>query len=190
MLSPFCESFKQKHMECRKLCPNLNDNIKYVTHIKNVQLYIKLGMLNTKIHSVATFKQSAWMKPFVEYNTKWRQAACNDFEKDLYKLMNNACFGKTMENVRDRKDIKLVSNARKFFKLIVIQHLESFKIVNEYTVLVNRLRTSALLNNPIYAGFCILELWKVLMYKFYYNVSVDKYGDDCCLLTRIRYVIV
>jgi len=109
-----------------------------------------------------------------------RQAACNDFEKDL--LMNNACFGKTMENVRDRKNIELVSNGCKFLKLIAKPHLETFKILNENTVLVDRLKTSALLDKPIYAGFCILELSKVVIHDFHYNVIVDKYGDKARLL--------
>jgi len=122
------------------------------------------------------------MKPFVEYNTKLRQAACNDFEKDLYILMNNAYFGKTMEYVRDRKNIELVSSSRKFLKLIAKPHLESFKILNENTVLVDRLKTSAMLDEPIYAGFCILELSKVLMCDFHYNVIVDEYGDKARLL--------
>jgi len=153
MLSPFCESFGQKHFETRKLCPNLNDKVKYVLHVKNLQLYKRLGMTIGEIHRLLRFSQSAWMKKYIDFNTKLRQAACNDFEKDLFKLMNNACFGKTMENVKLRKNIDLVSNARKFLKLIAKPQLEAFKILIENTVLVNRVKETVLLDKPIYAGF-------------------------------------
>jgi len=118
------------------------------------------------------------MKPYIDFNTKLRQGACNDFEKDLFELMNNACFGETMENVKLRKNIELVSNARKFLKLIAKPQLKSFKILNENTVLVNRVKETVLLDKPIYAGFCLLEWSKVLMYEFHYDVIVNMYGDN------------
>ena len=182
LLSPFCKSFNQKHFECKKLCPNLYDKIKYVTHIKNLKLYKRLGMTVTKIHRILTFVQSSWIKPYIELNTSLRQRACNQFERDLFKLMNNALFGKFLQRSRDQKNIDLISDATTFQKLIAKPQLESFKIINENTVLVDRLRATVLLDKPIQVGFCVLELSKTLMYEFHYDVMKRKYGSASKLL--------
>jgi len=182
MLSPFCESFGQKHFETRKLCLNLNDKVKCVLLVKNLQLYKRLGITVGINHRVLRFSQSAWMKKYTDVKTKLRQAAFYDFEKDLFKLMNNACFGKTMENVKLRKNIELLSDARQFLKLIAKSQLGAFKTLNENTVLVNRDKETVLLDKPICAGFCILDLSKVLMYEIHYDVIVTMYGDNARLL--------
>jgi hypothetical protein len=96
--------------------------------------------------------------------------------------MNNSTFGKTMENVRRRKKVELVCDKLKVKKLIAKPQLEQFRIVNENTVLIERIRAEVTLDKPIYAGFAILELSKVLMYDFHYNVIVKKYGENARLL--------
>jgi hypothetical protein len=134
------------------------------------------------IHRVLRFTQSSWMEPYIDFNTKLRQAARNDFERDLFKLMNNACFGKSLENVKLRRNIELISDARKFLRLVAKPQLETFKILNENTVLIDRIKETAVLDKPIYAGFCILDLSKVLMYEFHYDVIMKMYGDNARLL--------
>jgi hypothetical protein len=86
MLSPFCQSFKQKHADCRKLVPNLNDKTMYVLHYKSLQLYVNLGLQVTRIriHPVLTFSQRAWMKEYTELNTEKLKCAKNDFERDFF----------------------------------------------------------------------------------------------------------
>jgi hypothetical protein len=182
MLSDFCRSFKQKHFDSKKLVPNLRNKVKYTVHYRNLKLYTSLGIVLTKIHRVLSFAQKPWMKPYIDFNTQKRKFAKNDFEKDLFKLMNNSVFGKTMENVRLRKNIELVSDEKKLMKLLSKPQLDSFKIINENAVLVDRVRKSVKLDKPMYAGLCILELSKLTMYNFHYNVILKRYGTNARLL--------
>ena len=102
--------------DVKKLIPNLGNKTKYVLHYRNLQLYLSLGMKLTKIHRVLQFKQSNWMKKYIEFNTKKRMSATNDFEKDFFKLMINSVYGKTMENLRKRINIRFVNNKKDFLK--------------------------------------------------------------------------
>ena len=94
--------------EVEKLVPNLRDKNHYVLNYRNLQLYLGLGMKLKKIHRALRFEQSPWMEPYIRMNTELRKQATSAFEKDLYKLANNSVFGKTMENLRKRVDVKLV----------------------------------------------------------------------------------
>ena len=100
-----------------KLIPNLNDKKNYVIHHETLKLYLSLGLKLTKIHRGITFEESAWLKPYIDLNTNLRAKATNDFEKDFFKLMNNSVFGKTMENIRNRVDIRLVTRESQAKKL-------------------------------------------------------------------------
>jgi hypothetical protein len=171
-----------KHAFTEKLIGDLHPKIKYKTHYRNLKLYLSLGMKLLRVHRVVAFRQEPWHKPYVELNTKMRQQAKTDFEKDFFKLMVNAFFGKSMENVRKRRKVDLVSDAGKLKKLLAKQQLQQFVIVNEEVVMVERIRAKVTLNKPIYIGFTVLDVSKLLMFDFHYNVIAKRYGKNARLL--------
>ena len=170
--------------EVEKLVPNLMDKTKYVLHYRNLQLYVKLGLRFKKIHRVLKFTQAPWMSSYIEMNTELRKLATTDFEKDLYKLMNNSVFGKTMENLRKRINVKLVrsSDKIKIKKLISSPSFNRVNIFDNDLVAIHMNKTKIKLNRPIYVGMSVLDLSKHLMYDFYYNDLKKQYGDKCDLL--------
>ena len=96
----------------RKLTPNLRDKVKYAVHYRNLKLYLKLGLVVTKVHRVLTFKQLPWLKAYIDFNTRQRSLPGDSFLKDIFILMNNSVFGKTQENLRNRESVELITDAR------------------------------------------------------------------------------
>ncbi len=123
----------------KKLILNFLDKTKYVVHIRNLKYYLEKGMILTKIHRCIKFEQSNWLKPWISFNTDKRTMATNDFEKDLFKLMNNAVFGKTMENVRGHCDFELVCDIKRLEKCLNNPTLKHCHIINENLVGVEKL---------------------------------------------------
>ena len=109
-------------------------------------------------------------------NTELRKKASNDFEKDFFKLMNNAVFGKTMENVRKHRDIKLVKTDHKRNKLVSEPNLSIIEIYQKF-INVEMKKGKVKMNKPIYLGLSILEISKIIMYEFWYDYVKKKYGD-------------
>ena len=186
MLSEYCKNISDKYNISiglvHKLIPTLSNKKNYVLHYRNLQLYLSLGLKVDKIHRVLEFKQSPWLKQYIDFNTEKRKSAKNDFEKDFFKLMNNSVFGKTMENIRKRVDVRLVTDKNKLLKLASKPTYVSSKIFNENLVAVHKIKETLTLNRPAYVGMCILDLSKTLMYDFHYNYIKDKYGDKARLL--------
>ena len=91
----------------------LKNKKSYVVHYRTLQLYIQLGLKLTKIHRVISFTQDKWMRKYIKFNIRERKSEKNDFEKDFFKLANNAVFGKTMENVKNHMDLKLITDNNK-----------------------------------------------------------------------------
>ena len=165
-----------------KLTPNLRNKTKYILHHRNLGLYLSLGLKLTKIHRIIEFKQSKWLAPYIALNTNLRTEAKNNFEKDFFKLMNNSVFGKTMENIRNRKDIKLVTSKQQALKLIAKPNFKHRTIFTENLISVHMSKTKLVFNKPVYVGMCILDVSKTLMYNFHYNYIKPKYNDKALLL--------
>ena len=186
MLSDYCQEIAAKFNIqtglVRKFIPTLSNKEKYVLHYRNLQLYLSLGFKLTKIHMVLAFNQSPWLKQYIEFNTQQRTEAKNAFEKDFFKLMNDSVFGKTMENIRKREDIRLVTDKQKLLKLTSKPTFVSRKIFNENLVTVHKIKETLTLNRPAYVGMCILDLSKTLMYNFHYNYIKRQYDDKAKLL--------
>ena len=179
---PLCPEKVKCKNGVEKLIPNLRDKTKYVLHYKNLIQCLDMGLKVTRIHRGIKFVESEWMKPYIEMNTNLRAKAKNNFEKDFYKLMNNSVFGKTMENIRNRVNVKLVNTEGKLKKLVSKPNFKSCKIFSENLVSVHMKKTSLTMIKPVYLGMCILDLSKTIMYDFYYNYIKQKYGDKAILL--------
>ena len=186
MLSEYCQKIQKKFNIStglvHKLIPTLSNKEKYVLHYRNLQLYLDLGLKLKKVHRVLEFNQSAWLKQYIDFNTQKRSQAKNAFEKDFFKLMNNSVFGKTMENIRKRVDVRLVTDDKKLLKMASKPTFVCSKIFNENLVAVHKIKETITLNRLAYVGMCILDLSKTLMYDFHYNYIKQKYGEKAKLL--------
>lgn len=188
---PFCpESLipPNSNSKIPKLIPNLQPKRNYIIHYRNLKQCLANGLILKRVHRVLTFKQSPWLKKYIDLNSALRNKASNDFEKDFYKLMNNAVFGKTMENVDKRIDVKLLTHwkteKRKLGAeaYIAKPHFKNCSVFSETLVAVQMAKTQVTYNKPIYVGFSILDVSKTRIYDFYYGHIKKKYGDNALLL--------
>ncbi len=136
----------------------------------------------TKIHKGVSFDEKDFMKPYIDLNTELRAKAMTEFEKDFFKLMNNSVFGKTMENVKNRVNVKLVTTKEALNKLVKKSNYVRVNEFHENLVAVHMEKNVNKLNKPIYVGMSILDLSKTLMYDFHYNYVKPKWGDNAELL--------
>ena len=180
---PFlCE--RRKSSKSTKLITSLEDKGKYVVHISALKQALNHGLKLMKVHRVIKFRQEAWLRPYIDMNTKLRKDAKNEFEKDFFKLMNNSVFGKTMENVRNHRDIELVvTNARRK-KLMPEPNYHTCKHFSEDLMVIEMKKTEVYMNKPIYLGQAILDISKTLMYEFWYDYLKPKYKDK----VKLRYM--
>ena len=174
---PFmCEKMKVGGVE--KLVCNLYYKMKYVIHIKALAQAIEHGLVLERIHRVIEFKQSAWMKEYIDFNTRLRAVATNDFEKDFYKLMNNSVFGKTMENIRRHRNIKLFNNREDYLKSVMKPNFKSGTLLGPDLMSCEMGNVKVVMNKPVYLGQTILDLSKTIMYEFHYDYMKRKYSED------------
>ena len=188
MLSDYCKNVTDEYGtnigDVMKLIPNLGSKANYVLHCRNLQLYLSLEMKLTKIHRVLKFKQSDWMKKYIDFNTEKRTNAANSFEKDFFKLMINSVYGKTMENLRKRINVRLVNNEKDFLKYTSRPTHITHKIFGKNYAAIHEIKPVLTLNKPIYVGFTVLELSRLLMDDFHYNFIKNTLMLNCYLLTQ------
>ncbi len=165
-----------------KLVPNLMKKQKYCCHYQLLRFYLEHGLKLVRIHRVLQFNQAKWLAPYIQKNSTLRASAKNDFEKDFFKLMNNAVYGKTCENQKKRTDIQLVNNDKKRKELTEKPHCLGFKIFEENLAAIDMRKIKALIDKPFYVGFSVLELSKLHMYRFHYDFIRAQYGDSAQLL--------
>ena len=161
-----------------KLVCNLFNKKKYVAHINALKQALSHGLKLKKIHRVIKFNQEAWLKPYIDMNTELRKVAKNDFEKNLFKLMNNSVFGKTMANIRKHRDIKLLRTDKKRSKLVSEPKYHTINLISEDLSIIEMKKTKVEMNKPIYLGLSILEISKTLMYEFWYDYMKPKYANN------------
>ena len=118
------------------------------------------------------------MKPYIDFNTQFKTKAKNNFEKDFFKLMNNSVFGKTMENIRKHRNIKLVMTEEKYLHTVMKPNFKSGVRFNENLMGCEMGKVKVVMKKPIYLGQAILDLSKIVMYKFHYDYMKPKYGGE------------
>lgn len=182
----------------RKLLLTLYDKKNYVVHYRMLQFVLQQGLILSKIHRVLQFNQSKWMKSYIELNTELRTKASNDFEKNFYKLLCNAIYGKTMENVRSRSDISLKTywNGRYGAQRIISKpNFKRATVFDENLIAVHMDKLNVYMDKPISIGMTVLDLSKVLMCDFHYNhmkkiyngtIEVVYTGNYDCLFILIN----
>ena len=159
------------YVQTKKLICDWSDKKNYLIHYRMLKFYIRHGMVVERVHNIISFKQSRWLEKYISFITQKRNQALNDFEKDFYKLLINAFYGKSMENVRNRLKIKFFKKDD-YREIIKQQSKLTFNGIHKsyencycYTVRQNEV----LMDKPIYLGFTVLELSKLLMYETYYD---------------------
>ena len=177
--------------KCKTLVCNLYNKKKYVVHINLLKQALNHGLKLKKIHRIIEFNQKAWLKPYIDMNTELRKLARNDFEKDLFKLMNNSVFGKKMRNIRKHRDIKLVTLDKKRSKLVSEPNYHTINLISEDLSIIEMKKSKVKMNKPIYLGLSKLEISKILMYEFWYDYMKPKYNDNVklCYMDTDSFVI-
>ena len=151
-------------------------------HVKALKQALDHGLVLKKIHRVIQLKQSAWMKEYIDFNTRLRTVAKNNFEKDFYKLTNNSVFGKTMENIRKHRDIKLVNNKEDYLKQVMKPNFKGGVLMGADLMSCEMGKIKVKMDKPVYLGQAILDLRKTIMYEFHYDYMKRKHDEKCLKL--------
>ena len=177
--------------KCTMLACTVENKVKYVIPTVALKQAIDHGLILRKVQRVIEFRQEAWLKPYIKMNTKVKMQAKNNFEKDFLKLMNNSVFVKTMENMRNHRDIKLVKNIARRSKLPLESNYHSTKYILEDLLIMDMKKTEVKMNKPVYLNQAILDISKTLTYEFWYDYIKPKYEDKArpCYMDTDSFII-
>ena len=168
---------RKKMEKCNKLVCNIQDKENYVVHIRDFKKALNHGLILKKVHRVIQFNQKAWLKLYIDMNPKLRTETKHDFEKDFFKLMNDAVFGKTMENVRKHSDIKLATRDKGRNELASEPNYHTTKYFSKILMAIEMKKSKVKINKPAYLDMSILDISKTSMYQFWYDYIKPKYQD-------------
>ena len=154
------------------------DKNNYVVHIRLLKQALNHGIILKKVYRVIQFNQEPWLKPYIDMNTELRKQAKNHFEKDFFMLMNNSVFGKTIENVRKHRDIRLVTTDKRRNRLVSEPNYHKAKWFSENLLAIEMKKIKVKMNKPVYLGLPILEVSKPLMHDFWYDYMKPKYAGN------------
>ena len=149
---------RMKINKCSKLCCTIQNKENYVVHISALKQALNHGLKLTKVHRIFEFRQEAWLKPYIDMNSNLRREAKNGFEKNFFKLMNNAVFGKAMENIRNHRDIKIVTTDKRRSILVSEPNYHSSKCISKDLMIIEMRKVEVKMNKPIYLGQAILDI--------------------------------
>ena len=177
------KKFNIKIGTTRKLIPNLYAKKNYITHYRNLKYYLANGWKLTKVHRILEFKTSPWMKPYIDFNTEERMQAINEADKNFFKLMINSVYGKTMENMRKRMKIRIITNEKDCIKYSSRPTFINSIIYGKNLVALHEKPEEIRLSKPIYVGCAVSEERKSKMYRFWYD-----FLKKVCEETRLIYM--
>ncbi|XP_074034142.1 uncharacterized protein [Leptinotarsa decemlineata] len=181
---PFCPEHRTPpNSKLKKLMPTLHNKYEYTLHYRNLKQALEHGLILRKIHKVLKFKQSAWLRPYIELNTRLRTAACSSFENNQFKLANNAIFGKTMENIRLHRIVKLVTSYEGRYgakNLIGSPRFHNRTVFDADLMAIELKKSELVFNKPMYVGMAVLDISKTCMFKFHYNFMLPTLGVEKC----------
>ena len=188
-LSPYslknANEFDIKTGIINKLTPNVMTKNNYVVHYRNLKHYLSKGLILKKVHKILEFKQSVWMKPYIDFNTQKRKEATNAADKNHFKLLNNAVYGKTMENMRKRIKLRIIKEEKDLIKYVSRPTYINHDIFGKRLVAVHERKELLTLNKPICVGCTVLELSKLEIYKFHYDFMKDNVNIFNLIFTDI-----
>ena len=168
--SPYQKQFHQHEAKTKKLMENLIDKSDYVCHYSLLKFFVSRGLIITKISKVLQFRLSNFLKPYIDKNTRLRQEpGISDFRKNFFKLLINSCFGKTMKNLRRRKNLIIVTNEKQAEFYCNQFNFKSFRIFKEDMMAVTILKKLITWNKPTYLGAAVLDVSKLQLYQFHHK---------------------
>jgi len=187
MLSPFQNSLRENlgypaKGNIKKLVPNFYPKKNYIVHYRNLKYYVEKGLIVTNVSRILMFKQKAWLKPYIDFNCEQRKHATTPEAKDIFKLFNNSIYGKLMESKRKHLNIRLIMNEDSAKRYLARGTFESFKIINDDLIMIKLKKSRIVWDKPTFVGQSILDLSKLVMFKFHYEEIIPHFGSNAQLL--------